>query len=616
MKNVFAILFCAFYMLFFYGIFLLIYRYCFKKKMLSQLFTRRNNLIIFTFFSLCFLAFVYSVSSNRFVYFWDFGGYWRNSINEMNNIFTNVFSEPKRLYSSIVNDDYNIILPVLVALPLKIFGYTFTRYVLLNVLLFLLPIYLIYISLIAKVFYIKKRPFGLKELTVTCLTFLTFTPLFRAILDGYIDIAAVIPMLLSVALFIDYKPLQFTKKQILRDILLSICLLLVFLFRRYFAFYCVGFGISLTIYSAVCCFCSKKKTENIKENCIIAFKNLLITGGIAALLLLTIFFPLVARILSNNYSEQYSGYDAPFIDKIFSVFSHFGIVGIVLAIAGFLIAFLNKKHRTKASFILLLFCLTSITFFSVQAMGDQHIYVIALPVLLGITYFSFFLFTKKKKGSKILACLVLAILCFQAGYFFIPKISSHTPPLLSFALSKKAPVLIRNDLTELDAIRVFVNDYQKELYKTTETSKRGGVYVIASNTILNDSILDSLDLPYSNSSINNLHYASQVDLRDGFSTDFFKADIVVTTEEAATHLAEGSQSVVVYLQEQLTKEDSFINKHYELINDSFVLDSDTHVLIYHRISDYSINDKQQIADYFDTLYPDQKELFSDRILEQ
>ena len=309
MKNVLAILFCTFYMLFFYGIFLLIYRYCFKEKMLSQLFTRRNKLIVFTFFSLCFLAFVYSVSSNRFVYFWDFGGYWRNSINEMNNIFTNVFSEPKHLYDSIVNDDYNIILPVLVALPLKIFGYTFTRYVLLNVLLFLLPIYLIYISLIAKVFYIKKRSFGSKELIVTCLTFLTFTPLFRAILDGYIDIAAAIPMLLSVALFIDYKPLQFTKKQILRDILLSICLLLVFLFRRYFAFYCVGFGISLTIYSAVCCFCPKKKTENIKENCIIAFKNLLITGGIAALLLLTIFFPLVTRILSNNYSEQYSGYD-------------------------------------------------------------------------------------------------------------------------------------------------------------------------------------------------------------------------------------------------------------------------------------------------------------------
>lgn len=58
---------------------------------------------------------------------------------------------------------------------------------------------------------------------------------------------------------------------------------------------------------------------------------------------------------------------------------------------------------------------------------------------------------------------------------------------------------------------------------------------------------------------------------------------------------------------------SNIGKHYELVS-TYDIDGDLTIELYHKISEYSGEDLDEIVAYFDEVYPNHDELFANRIL--
>ncbi len=570
-----------------------------------------NKRIFFSFAVAGFFLCLYLTLQNRFVYFWDYGGYWTASYMTKDALFHQPIETLKFIYRSILDWDYNRLLPLLISVPLKCFGYTFSRYVMLNYLLFLVPVWLITISIIWK--QLSLYPSKIKSSKVSYILFAlialgvsTFPPYYRAMLLGYIDIACIIPALLSILLFMDYDCLSLSKKQILRDILIASLLLMAFLFRRYFAYFGVGYAIALGLYSLYQIFKANEQIP-LRKRIFHSLGNLFIIGAFSILTMLLFFRRLVIKTLSTNYAGQYEAYDAPLLPKIESVITQLGPMTMALIVIAVALAFLSKRARKLTFFCFCTFFFTTMSFFHVQSMGSQHIYTIAgeacILMILGI--YQIIGLIQSNRGKCIAAFSLSAIVAFNAVYCFFPTVRQHMP-FLSKIYSQAYSPLQRNDLQKLHELAHFLNGL------TDPTGKH--VYVCASGGVLNASIMDSLDKPYKNGALHNMYWTADVDLRDGFNPDFLRADYIVITDPIQLHLKKGTQEVVRFPWAEIQNPNSPIGRHFIKLEQSFSLDHHVTAYIYEKISDFELSDYEYLADYYDQYYPNMNKLFSDRIL--
>ena len=599
----------------FAAFFVLSYRYGLyaneNRKSQPQAFLDRYSIFIFLVFALIgFFLCLYLILQNHYVYYWDYGGYWTYSYTIMRSFFANPSATIGYVYTTILENDYNDLLPLLIALPLKCFGYTFPKYVMINYVLFLVPVWLIGATIAKKQLAAYYPAFTSKKIspvvfTVTMFILATFTPFYYAMLHGYIDVACVVPALLSILLFMDYEPLLFNKRQILRDILISGLLLTAFLFRRYFAYFGVGYGTALfaySLYKVITSYGNSKWMLKARN----AILNVFVIGAFAACILLVFFRRLEERILENNYANQYEAYDADFMTKLTDVVAQLGFVSVILAVTAIVLALLLKKARKLTLFCTCSVIATTASFFTVQNMGEHHLYTIAgevcMLMILGV--FQILSLIKKNTHKAVAGIAISVMLGIGLANCFFPVVRPFTNNI-SWLYSKKYYPLQRNDIVELRKMA----DYLNNLTDYTDM----GVYICASGDVLNCSIMDALNKPNDEPGIHHMYWGSDVDLRDGFSENFLYADYVVVTDPVQLHLKDGTQEVVRFLCEEIQKEASPIGRHFVRMEQSYNLDNNVTAYIYEKISDFETADYQYMAAYYDNYYPGMEDLFSNRI---
>lgn len=583
------------------------WRYCCKLGM-GTVTLRKRELVEFAGFALLgFVFFLFIVLQNRYVYFWDYSTYWKGSYETMQSLYREPFQTLAQVYRSILQDDYNQLLPLFIALPLRLFGYTFVRYTAMNYIFFLVPVWFILLCTVKKIAQTSgwgTSKSGSLPTVVTLTMLLTFSGFYVATFRGYIDVACLLPASISILLFVDHDPCSFQRKNLVRDVAISINLLLTFLFRRYFAYFVVGYIVAYCGY-AVCKIVTAGKTQK-KASAIAAVQNLMVIGGIAMAILLVFFRQLVFRVLATNYAAQYVAYNASMKDKLNALAGSFGQVCLLIALVGVVLGVVFGTQRKMTLFLLIGAVTSCALFFRVQNMGCQHIYIVAVPLFLLTMIGIGGLYALIKNRVRLLlpgVALLLSVLSFAYGFF--PACRATLQPYAKYFVSAYSP-LQRNDIPALWELATYLNQISAQDDQS--------VYVLASGMVLNSSILACLDLPEQENAVHNLFTTADVDLRDGFPVDFLQADIVVTTDPIELHLAEGTQEVVRYLAEQVMDPSSPVGRHFEKLDQVFLLDNGVNVYLYKKTSDFERSDLESIAAYFDTLYPEQKEMFSDRIL--
>lgn len=576
-------------------------RCCFTRS-LAILKTVKFQWIIL-FISLTLLAgtgFVaYLICQNHFVYYWDYGAYWTWSIDQMNRLFADPFQAFAFVYDSINTQEYNWLLPCLISVPLKIFGYDFTNYVILNFVLFLFPAMLIQSLCCVEIFLQKS-----KGVLLFCVMAFLFPCSYYAMLKGYIDVAELILSSLLIGCILHF---DFTKNNPKADLCIALSLVLVLLMRRYFAYFVVGYVLIMFYFALVQCVQQRFSWSSIKS----AILHFALIGGISLSILLLFFREFFLRSLTTNYAAQYVAYDLPWPDKISILISSYSTFQFILCILAVLFAFINHEKRVLSVGLFLFILIPPALLFQVQSMGMHHNFIICTQTFLlgciGIDQISKFF----GKFRKVLSYIVFAALYAFYGLSFL---STYIPTVQNLLKTNQFIVNLlptpytpfqRNDLESLHSLAAYLND-------CVQTNDDAKVYVVASGSVLNTDILRALDRPYIYSAVENLCFSSDIDLRDGFPSDFLVSDIIVTTDPIELHTAPNTQEVVSFLAQEVSNPNSPIGRHYQATR-SFELDNDVTATVYIRLTPFEESDYQYLADYYTSIYPDYPELFADRI---
>lgn len=322
-----------------------------------------------------FLLGVWVISQEKCVYTWDYGNYWYKTVNMQERIYGHLIQALREVYHSINEDDYKSMFSYLVAAPLKFFGNSYMAFVLLIYGLFAIPV----VTLLAYfILIICEKELNIHvNYSVIYLFCILIKIVICPVLHGYIDIAALLPILVCYLMVVT-KGLD--TKDFIRDIMIGILLVTAWLIRRYHIYTVIGFVCWLFLYSLWPeNIMGKRKVINLRNKCI----SILTIGGIAASILLTLFRKFLLRALFNDFATTYEAYNQYSLWIRIGVFGVFwGWLNLALCLIATFMA-VKQKELGRAVFPLLCAGIVPVALFNcTQIMGIHHSYTVVIPIIV------------------------------------------------------------------------------------------------------------------------------------------------------------------------------------------------------------------------------------------
>lgn len=536
------------------------------------------------------------IKQNNFIYFWDYGREWKSALSLKNRVIQNPIDALKWIYWTINNEDYNSLMPLLITFPMYLFGDSFKTWVLLIEVFYMSPAIVIIALLVRK----NLEILNIKSLSCPFIVFgVSFMPILQwVLLSGFMDILEIILVSCTLLLSID---IDYSNIDIKRNILISGALILLVFFRRYFAYYVVGYLCSQFLVAILQFEKSEKPWEIIKGY----FVNTFIIGSISLTVLLVFFRDFVYRSVFNNFSVAYKAWDGTLQEKFARIPIVFGGVIISLVTVGCMYyIFKNKKAFIVITSLWANIIVTTMLLWRIIQMDYHQYYLVIVPViLLSFICFGGLLPQKKSMAHGIFITasvyIVINFLCMFWPVF-------HTIPCKFLFTQTYYESKERNDIEEIHRLVA-------ELKSISDDDPSVMFYTLASSGVLTSDIIKSSELPDSLNALPAMADTHNVDLRDGFPNAFLNADYLVVADPVQTHLPVDTQKIITYLAEQVLDSDSLIGSHYEIVEE-YLLDNNVKAKLYRRVASFGRDVYEQLFNYFTSAYPDYPELFADRLV--
>lgn len=507
----------------------------------------QRNVIYFLVIALIvnILAVIYITKSN-FIYFWDDSTYWDIS----RKIAAGVFDEGgfwKNVYKSIGTQDYNYIAGLPSALLVKLFGESRLVYVLGLVNMYLIPSYIMIYLLAMKVSKAPKIATALTILLCPTMMFLAF--------NGFVDIGGLFICLLCFNL---YYTKDGKKDGIWRYIVIGLLLVIVMLWRRWYAFFVVSFVTAMI----ADCVLFKRKWYN-------AAATVMVIGSVLVLC----FRDFVIQRLMNDYGNLYAGYKFSMMTDFKLITRYFGLIYIgMLAVCSVIAAVKRKEKRTFFMWVQIVVCL--FMFVSTQTHGQQHL-LLYVPSLIILTLIIIKYITKE---WMLIGISLLAVI--HSVNVYIPrKQPSNIQEIKSLSAMPSFSMLTvrRDDTDEILALK----------RKLDETVYMGdSLGVLASSFTLNEDILKNVEPSLGVKTMRDNYIVSlpQVDSRDVDLSALYNVNYVLAAFPAQTHLAPGSQTVIEEAVRSFGEYTDIATAYEEVEGSETVIDDIT-VKLFHRVRD-------------------------------
>ena len=575
-----------FILLFYSLITMSIYLSSYKTNLLTEL--KKGPLLTGIFVIIIFLGIFTNIyAQENFIYYWDYGSYWYKTLDFSNTLFDDPTVALSQLYSSINSEEYNFLLCVLIALPLKIAGSSYFAFIIINIIMFYIP----WAFMISYVFYITVEYYSIKHINIVWIFFISLLwgVALIPVLDGYIDIATMLPLCAAYLLVIDR---SWGKIEWAKDFLLGCCILTIILFRRYFAYSVIGgavFAISYWLTEGINNN-DGDKFDLLKKRAI----DMTVSISVVGIVLLIFFKDFLIMSIFNNYSVAYSAYKSTdYLGEWFRLVKWYGLFNISLAMAGLLTSYYKTRRYLIISLVLNLLVTCSLFFF-VQDMGEQHyytnIFILLFLILMGINNLAY-----SNRCKKIIP---IVLICVGINFLSFLGIENYGSFLWQ---TPKYEAKSRNDIDVLKELETYLGVLNEQGYS--------GVYCLGSSGIINNDILYKLNAP--NFSIPYICMnVSQVDLRDGFNTNFFDANVILACDPPQYHLSNG-QDLLLKLNE-IFLEGNIFSENYQL-KETFCLDNNVNVMVYVKVRPLNHEDIEYVRNICHELYPDYPDLFEERI---
>lgn len=530
------------------------------------------------------------ISSQQMIYFWDMLETWEPTIFCEEITFSDPLQALINLHSSINHADYNNFLPMLMALPMHLFGKSFLCYELYVWLMFGLPA----IFFAAATFKTIFDGAGVRIFSCSALmTIILLVPIVEIpVLVGYANISILLPGSIIFAMLLS---LDKSKVQLEPLILIGVLSVVAVLQARTAAYLILGLFMGYTAFSL---------SRGIRDRALLPdllnlAQKFFVIGVVGLTIILILFFPFLKHVLTYDIATAYSAYAQGFdyATRIFVHATDLGFLIYALFIVGLILSLREEKIFLYAIFCAAWFFTAELLICRVQVIDLQHNYTMILPFAFMLIVLISFAELRKKICAAIIFVMVFNFCQTFSATLNVPKIF-HQP----------FPKLVRNDI---DDMKKFVDDLNA---LTAGTDKR--IFILASSPLYSAHILTKIYLPDNHNALPSLMEANVIDLRDGFPINFFDADYILVVEPIQLHMRAQDQSVVVKPAEWLLNS-SPISQHFKLIREDifkpnmYDVESATFKL-YEKISPLERSDINFAEEIFVELYPTHNELFKAR----
>lgn len=453
------------------------------------------------------------VAMSRTIYSWDESTYWDLTRSLVNGELT-ADGFWRSVYASIGTLDYNYVAALPSALWMLIFGQSRMAFVSGLIVMYIVPSEILVYRLCIKLSKAPKAAFLIAVFIMPVTFFLAF--------NGFVDVGG---LLIALGCYNLYYSENGVSRKHYKYIIIGILLVLIMVFRRYFAFFTVSF---ITAMVADCIISRRNR------------RNLFLLFAAAAILLVTVFRPFMINILLKNYGSIYAGYKySPSVDmKLIS--RYFGMAFLIIsAIVPFVSGIKRKEYRPAFLWIQIISCAAA--FMAVQTHGQQHL-LLYIPAFTVMTIF--LVNCISKQWMLIFMCLLTV---FNIGNTIIDRGTlnniqdiNHYAIIPDFSLRADK----RDDAEEILTLKRDLDDIIPEWQQCK---------VLSSSLLLNDGILRNVEPSLGVGTYRSADYIRalpEVDSRDSDRLwEIYYADYILVAFPAQTHLAPGQQTITERLVE-------------------------------------------------------------------
>jgi len=408
---------------------------------------------------------------------------------------------------------------------------------------------------------------------------LTFPTFWNSSLRGMIDVAGLVPLALAALLVL--KTHYLTRASWKSALAFGFLLWMTFLFRRWYAFAIIAFATASFIATALATRRESMPPLDIARRMALVYG---LAGAACALPLIVFQGALVGRILTTDYADIYSAYEAGLLAQLTAYLRYFGILTLGLAFLG--VGMSVARGQLWAVFTVSVAVLTALLFSRVQSPGVQHI----LPVALFV--FPAFFFGVQTIADWLPKWGRLALVALLALNFVSTYVPGRWGPFEStraiFPKERFPPLRIDN-----------FYEYVRLIGDLKALGKNSKITVYASSATLSSSLLEAIDDGVGE----RMTSVGQVDRRDGFKWESLDADYFIIGTPTPTHLALSDQRVITIPSEEIAAGVS-IGAALEALPSVYKLAEGVSARIFKRTRPITDSEIEALAERFYKYYPE------------
>jgi hypothetical protein len=552
------------------------------------------------------------ISHERYIYFWDFVQYHTSYIR-LGPVFALApFVALRAVFLSVSSSDYNL-LPTLFLMPFRLaFGPGRLSYILSITFTFVFPSIVLFSYALKNLRGNRTGQSTFDEVGLTLLSLSVFAllpVLWVPVLLGSVDVGGIIIILIILMLYFRTDLIEQSWGNLVS---IALLLSLLILFRRWYAFWVVGFFGAV----AVCEGLKYAMNKERRTHLMLIARNVIAMGTVSFLSFLLVATPVARKMLSTNYGDIYSGYRSnhPLLHNLGAIYYHFGLLTIALAGLGIVVSGMNDKRRPMVCFLCVQFAIAFVLFARTQdfiissrgqEVGVQHLYW-ALPTLgffLVLFAQDAFLWFHSRGGKAAIVLLLLVLSLANFSRTFFPR-AAKPLKAVDFALPNfRQYPMVRSDLDQVQALLDTLNEISK--------SPGSMIYILSSSFSLNSSIAQQGCLLLAPAHVELEHrimLTNDVDKRDGFPVQFLRAQYVVLTTPFGYHLPPQDQRVIGVLANQMVRGEG-IGSSYDKLEYEFKLEDGSSAFIYRKDRPLDPDAVKGLSDQFMDFYPNHRDKF-------
>lgn len=498
------------------------------------------------------------VRAERFVYFWDFSGYWVATIR-LGELLSTPGAAMEAVFESVRHDKYNLLAAIPLAPISRVFDDDRTAWVLTILVVYGLPAVYGLVVLVGRLDRERSRAAAALAAAVVVLSPALWAPMLR----GAVGIGGVG---LAVVLWLAYGT-TLREIPIRRAIVCGVLLTVLVLFRRWYAFWAVGFLAALAIEALV-----QPRNPGERRAAAIVFG---VTAAASCVALFAIATPIAISMITADPAADRAAYRAPsfYLDGLLRIGRHFGVLPLLLAACGLGRALRNPQTRSLARLVAVQTVVVLVLFLRTQRFDRHHYYLLAPQV---VVFASVFLagIARRAGGGRVVAGACVAVMALGFGAAFSPGVAASVGnPGWLFGAPRYAPYT-RDDLPEVVRLA-------EELDARTRDAG-GKIYVLASYVLLNEDILRNAHRTTEAPDLSDrVLLSAHLDLREPFPSRLFEAEYVVVTDPVRLHLPPSEQEVISIPARQILAGEG-IGASFRRLPVAFTLEDGTEVGIWRR----------------------------------